>query len=113
GHAHRLAFSSRDPAVPPGEPTAATEVAGEPDGRRRRNRQDDDEAVGDQRPAATRTSRTAKAGPAPQGRQAARADSPDVTKAKHPNRRRRPAAQAEPAPAEAASAEASAADVAS
>jgi ribonuclease E len=111
GQQPTIAISFQEPSLLFREPTAATEVAGEPEGGRRRSRQDDDEAVGDQRPAAKRTSRTAKAGAATQRRQAATADSAGVTKAEQPKRRRRSAAQAEPAPAEAASAEDSAADV--
>jgi ribonuclease E len=75
-------------------------VAGEPEGRWP-SRQDDDEAVRDRRPAAKRTSRTAKKASATQGRrQAAKADSADVTEAEQPKRQRKSARKAEPAPAE-------------
>ena len=111
------AISFQEPSALFREPTAATEVTGEPDGRRRPSRQDDDEAVGHRRPAAKRTSRTAKAGSATQApRQAPTADgaeAADAVEAEQPKRRRRTAAKAEPPPAEAASAEDSAADVAS
>jgi len=95
------ALSFQEPSLLFREPTAATEVAGEPEGRPRRGRQDDDEAVGDRRPVAKRTSRTAKAASATQGRrQATTADSADVTEAEQPKRRRKPAGKAEQAPAE-------------
>jgi ribonuclease E len=111
------AISFQEPSALFREPTAATEVTGEPDGRRRPSRQDDDEAVGHRRPAAKRTSRTAKAGSATQARRQAPtadgAEAADAAEAEQPKRRRRTAAKAEPPPAEAVSAEDSAADVAS
>jgi ribonuclease E len=88
-------------------------VADEAEGRRQRGRQDDEETVVEQRPAAKRTSRTAKTGSASEGRRpAATAASADVTEAVQPKRRRRSSAQAEPAPANAVTVEDSAADVA-
>ena len=111
------AISFQEPSALFREPTAATEVTGEPDGRRRPSRQDDDEAVGHRRPAAKRTSRTAKAGSATQARRQAPtadgAEAADAAEAEQPKRRRRTAAKAEPPPAEAVSTEDSAADVAS
>jgi ribonuclease E len=101
GQQPATAISFQEPSLLFREPTAATEVAGEPEGRPRRGRQDDDEAVGDRRPPAKGTSRTAKAASATQGRrQAATADSADVTEAEQPKRRRKPAGKAEQAPAE-------------